>query len=514
MRSNTSMIDKRIRVLVDLSIAARGYCGIAQDVRLLYKALASCPELEVTGLIYLPRRLRPSHRFLPADAHRGERLANQACFLWEFGDESARWPPIKPLRALKNWYQTAATVLASRVQFDPLEMEIFWDFVWRTLFSRTLSASDIPLVRNGKFLLSNLCNGMIQSRVLLRRRPLKLDTRGYDFLIVQDPRPLRLSGGTRQIVRYHDLVPVLRPDTINSPFNSSWFIKWHHLAIRQQSPSTVFVCNSEPTRYDLTFAYPELERASTTIPSILSEAYRPDPNPDLIRMIIERRRSSACGATAREPLTGAPQYLMCVSTLEPRKNYVSLIQAFNAAKATSAIKQRAPELKLLIVGSPGWKYEPILSAMRDGVERGEILHLEQVSPDEIRSLYTHASAFVFPSNYEGFGHPPLEAMQCGTPVIASDIAAHRWVLGDAALYCNPYDVASIAAAIERLVASDDSTELRNELVSRGFQRVKLYSRERCARAWVELLSRLKTESATAGVVETPRDVPSPLKQVA
>lgn len=78
-------------------------------------------------------------------------------------------------------------------------------------------------------------------------------------------------------------------------------------------------------------------------------------------------------------------------------------------------------------------------------------------------------------------------------VIASDISAHRWVLGDAALYCDPYDVTSIAAAIERLVASSESAELCVNLVARGFERIKLYHADRCSRAWVDLLHRLHEE---------------------
>ena len=128
-------------------------------------------------------------------------MANQACFLWEFDGQPANLPLGGPMRALKQMRQLASTVLPSRVQLDPLDVDIFWDFVWLALFSPTLSANDIPVVRRGKFLLSNLCNGMIQSRVLLGRRSLKLDTRGYDFFIVEDPRPMRLSPETRPIVR-------------------------------------------------------------------------------------------------------------------------------------------------------------------------------------------------------------------------------------------------------------------------------------------------------------------------
>jgi glycosyltransferase involved in cell wall biosynthesis len=110
-------------------------------------------------------------------------------------------------------------------------------------------------------------------------------------------------------------------------------------------------------------------------------------------------------------------------------------------------------------------------------------------------LYTHAEVFVFPSYYEGFGFPPLEAMQCGTPVIASDIASHRWVLGDAPVYCSPYDPASIAQAIERLVASGESAVLRRSAIARGHEQVKRYRPEVCARQWVALLERLRAKSA-------------------
>jgi glycosyltransferase involved in cell wall biosynthesis len=172
-----------------------------------------------------------------------------------------------------------------------------------------------------------------------------------------------------------------------------------------------------------------------------------------------------------------------------------LIQAFNALKLSLSNRQRLSDLKLLIVGSPGWNHEPILAAMREPIERGDVIHLERVSADELRVLYTHAEALVFPSYSEGFGLPPLEAMQCDAPVIASDIAAHRWVMGDAALYCNPHDVASIASAIERLVASDESAALRAELIARGRERLKSYRSDRCSGQWSDLLHRLKEEPA-------------------
>lgn len=485
------MAHRKLRVLLDLSVALRGYCGIAQDVRLLYKALATSPNVEVTGLIYQPHRFKPLHRFLAAGAPLGDRLDNQARLLWELSNGSADWPSFRPLRILKKVRHLLALACSGRARLDLLEVETFWPVVWRLLFSPTLAAEDISLARNGRFLLSDLSDGMVHARTLTNRRPVRIDTRGYDFLIVQGPRPFRASAGTRQIVRYHDMIPLLDPDTMVNPL----VIKAHHRGIRQCLKRSFFVCNSEPTRDDLTMVYPQLGPHSDTVPNMLCEAHRPDPDPNQLRCIIETRRSPATGARPKKRLKQKPRYLMCVSTLEPRKNFIGLIQAFNAVRFRDAVKQAVPDLKLLIVGSPGWRYHPILAAMRELIECGDLIHLERVSTDELRVLYTHAEAFVFPSLAEGFGFPPLEAMQCHVPVIASDIPAHRWAMGDAALYCNPYDVTSIADAIERLVAPEKSPGLRTEFIARGRERVKRYSLERCTHQWLDLLYRLKEGQA-------------------
>ena len=97
-------------------------------------------------------------------------------------------------------------------------------------------------------------------------------------------------------------------------------------------------------------------------------------------------------------------------------------------------------------------------------------------------------------------------MQCETPVVVSDIAAHRWVMGDAALYCDPYDVESIAATVVRLVASDESARLRAELAARSRQAVERYTLPRATAAWLGLLERLKSET-DASVCSTAGSVP-------
>ncbi len=481
------MTKPKLRVLVDLSMAARGYCGIAQDVRLLYKALAAHEHLDVTGLIYHPKKFGPWHQFLPPGAPRCDRTANQASFLWALAEGTSVWTESRPMRAWEAVRRFVGTVSRRKVQFDALDVEMYWSVIWRLLFSQTLSPEDLPLVQSGKFLLSNLCSGMIYSRAFTRRRPVQLDTQGYDFLITQGPRPFRVSPGTRQIARFHDLIPLLHPDSRPSSLD----IAWLHKAMQQGRKNAYFVCNSQPTCDELTTIYPDLAGQCETIPCMAADSYYPDTSSNVVRSIVEMRRSTATGERpARRPKPGM-RYLLGVSTLEPRKNFVGLIQAFNALRLQGSMQQRLADLKLMIVGSPGWQYEPILGAMRELVRRGDLIHLEQVTPDELRVLYSHAEALVFPSHAEGFGLPPLEALCCEAPVIASDIPAHRWVLQDAAVYCNSYDVNSISQAIQRVVASDESASLRAELLTRGRERARHFSTNACGEQWAELLDRLK-----------------------
>ena len=482
--SETNMTQQRIRVLVDLSLALRGYSGIPQDTRLLFKTLAMCPEVEVTGLLYPSSSQLRRHRFAPAAAPRCDRLANQAGFLWGLTEPR---PPIgsRGMRIVHGICREVTERTARRAATEMLDADNFRQVLWRTLFHQSLSAEDMSLIQRSKFLLMNASGELMHRRVVAGREPLRVDTSGYDFLISQTARPMKLSPGTRQLVRYHDMIPVMQSDT--TPHLRD--IQWHHRSIRQ-STEAIFVCNSDPTRDNLVDVYPELRDRSATVPYMLSDAYCPERNPAMVNSIIRTRRSGLTGAQPRRPLRRTPRYILAVSTIEPRKNYPGLIQAFNAVRFRSSVARSVPNLKLVIVGGAGWKQEPILTAMRELVARGDIIHLESVTSEELRVLYTQAEALVYPSHAEGFGFPPLEAMQCNLPVIASDLPEHRWVLGDAAIYCNSYDVNSIADAIERLIASEESSALKRELIARGRRRIERYTLERCREQWLELLQRL------------------------
>jgi glycosyltransferase involved in cell wall biosynthesis len=173
-------------------------------------------------------------------------------------------------------------------------------------------------------------------------------------------------------------------------------------------------------------------------------------------------------------LEGKP-YVLAVGTLEPRKNLERLISAWSSLDANA----RAGHV-LALVGPVGWDAAPILAAARD---QGAQL-LGRVREEELRALYAGASAFAYPSLYEGFGLPVLEAMAAGAPVLTSNVSSLPEVAGDAALLVDPTDVTAIATGLSRLL-SDPA--LAESLRARGRARAAEFSWERTARETLALL---------------------------
>ena len=167
-------------------------------------------------------------------------------------------------------------------------------------------------------------------------------------------------------------------------------------------------------------------------------------------------------------------YFLFVSTLEPRKNVVGLITAFNQFKQQTQLPHR-----LILAGQLGWKYEPILQAISDSPFRDHIQQLSYVDDATLAGLYRQATAFVYPSFYEGFGLPVLEAMTFGVPVITSDRASLSEVAGDAALLINPDAPESIATALNQVATN---SVLQERLRGKSLQRARQFSWQQTAKA--------------------------------
>ncbi len=171
-----------------------------------------------------------------------------------------------------------------------------------------------------------------------------------------------------------------------------------------------------------------------------------------------------------------------VGTLEPRKNHLGLIKAFYQAQK----KKQGPAL-LAIAGGQGWLYEETQKLVAELKLERKVRFLGRVTDLELITLYSMADVFAFPSFFEGFGIPPLEAMACGAPVITSNTSSLPEVAGDAALLVDPNDINALAQAILNILGNE---QLRAELVQKGYQQVQKYTWATSARKMLNVYQKM------------------------
>jgi glycosyltransferase involved in cell wall biosynthesis len=167
---------------------------------------------------------------------------------------------------------------------------------------------------------------------------------------------------------------------------------------------------------------------------------------------------------------GLPErFVLSVGTIQPRKNYARLVQAFS--------RLRAPDLSLVIVGGKGWLYDELFQQVKELNVQDRILFTGYIDDSDLPLVYNLAEVFVFPSLYEGFGIPPLEAMSCGIPVVAADNSSLPETVGDAGILVNARDVESLAEALARVI---DSPSLSQTLIELGLERAKRFTWQKAA----------------------------------
>lgn len=173
-------------------------------------------------------------------------------------------------------------------------------------------------------------------------------------------------------------------------------------------------------------------------------------------------------------------FIFSVGSIEPRKNLIGLLNAYN--NLNDDIKN---EYKLVLAGFKGWENQEIMQIIERNKEF--ITYLGYITDEELAAVYNKASCFVYPSFYEGFGLPPLEAMACGTPVICSNISSLPEVAGDAVLYCDPYSVDDIKNKIEKLLLDED---LQKELSQKGIFQAQKFTWEKSAQEHMKIFNEL------------------------
>ena len=268
-----------------------------------------------------------------------------------------------------------------------------------------------------------------------------------------------IKAGYRTVVTIHDLVSFLFPETVPRKY-SLYMRLMTRLAVRSADR---IIAVSDATKADLRRVLGVRDDQVTVIHEAAAPEFAVAPSPE-----------AAARVVARYGIT--PPYCLFVGNLEPRKNLARLIEAFALVTARHPPGDAAPQL--VLAGTRAWLSGGILNAVVTHGLAERIVFTDYVPPVDLPALYAGAACFVFPSVYEGFGLPVLEAMAAGAPVVASRVGAIPEVAGDAALLVDATRPATIAEAIEAVLADPG---LRATLVERGRRRAQAFSWETAAR---------------------------------
>lgn len=285
------------------------------------------------------------------------------------------------------------------------------------------------------------------------KRPVKFHLKKKpDIWHMTTPLPIIIKGA-KTVITIHDLIPLKVPfTTLDIKNNFYYLFKW------ACESADLILAVSEQTKKDIIEIYqvPE-EKIKVTwqsVKAINSHTYG-DNDFDMKYLSANRIKKE--------------KYVLFVGNIEPKKNIKSLITAMSFVN---------PTIKLVIVGKKAWLWEDQLKNLHKYLDDERVVFMDFVDDDELAVLYKNASCLVFPSIYEGFGLPVLEAMQYECPVICSGITSLPEVAGDAALYIDPYDYKDIRSKIISVI---NNPELRNEMIKKGKKRVEFFSHENYAK---------------------------------
>ena len=282
---------------------------------------------------------------------------------------------------------------------------------------------------------------------------------GADVFFSPHFLPVALSGNCQRVTTFHDLSFVRFPEFFN--FGKRlwhWFVD----PFKAARFSNQLIAVSESTKSDLVGKY-------HIDPSKIRVVYS---GSSITRPTMEKLEQFQ--RTHNLP----KRFIFSLSTLEPRKNILGIVRSFELLKHN----QDFQDLKLVIAGSKGWLYDQILEEIKNSKFSEDIIYLDRVEDREC--YYSLASVFLYPSFFEGFGLPVVEAMACQTPVVTSNNSSLVEVAGPAAMLVNPYNISEISLACQLIL---ESPQARASLVGKGLDQIKQFNWDISAQKTLDLL---------------------------
>lgn len=336
-----------------------------------------------------------------------------------------------------------------------LELDLFYGTGW----GKELRSSAPPGVATLKSVLTALIPNAYSISRMVRQHKFSAGMRACAADVYHEPNFLAFKSAQPAVITVHDLSwirfpqshPADRVRMMNKYFQASL------------SRSTLVLTDSAFVKRELIDVFGVAPGHIVTVPLGVDKLFRP------------MSAAEAAPVLARHALAYR-QYVLAVGTLEPRKNLQAAIRAFSLL--SPSLRKRFP---LVVAGMNGWHTAAIEEQMAPLIRAGEVRQLGYVSREDLASIIAGAVTLVYPSIYEGFGLPPLEAMACAVPVITSDVSSLPEVVGDTGLLVHPHDVDAIAHGMESLIGDPD---LRARLAAKALLRSKTFTWERCVTATI------------------------------
>lgn len=348
------------------------------------------------------------------------------------------------LKVKKEFYQKIASLPINKLYYKPMAQSVFDRTKNKKGFSFFFSAIALPILPISK------AKSIFDAKT--------------DIFHQTDILSIPFSGKCKSILTVHDIIPRMFPKL----FPKDVYEPFIEIVKQNVSKAKHIVADSQNTKDTLSFFFNVKPERISVVYAGISDLYKP----------IEDRKELD---NVKQKYNLPENYLLFLGTIEPRKNIVRILKAFNQ------VRQIVDDTKLVICGRYGWEAEDVYAIYEELGLRDKVIFTGYIEDSDKPAIYSGARALVFPSLYEGFGLPPLESMACGTPVITSDRASLPEIVGDAAILVDPYKVDEIADGISKIVMDE---KLNKELSEKGKDRASTFSWQNTAKQTIEVYKNL------------------------